>query len=403
MALSHKDIRAILTGALTKPAKGYLSVVDIWPDTFVYSVYNPDKGTESTYSRTYQIDLDGKPTLGTESVVRPVTTYEPVTFSGVEVGPATFADDRAHEARLFKIGEYPDKSFSLTAEEADAAVAAFAPTPILLEHGRTAVGRTEFGTLDSLRRDGDWLYGVTRMVDAAAKALKGSTPKLSMSWDRATKLPVEVSLVQVPRVAEAGLVAAFSGDGETGGDSEKPARIGAAMVTDFIKNLFGGKEPTDAERAEFTQKLGGLDDIPGLKAANAAKDAEIATLKAEIGTVKAGPSVASFAGRNAAERIVADLRKDGRLTPAEEPEAVAAFSQAIAAGPAEFSNSGDLVETDLVKALKASYEKRPKLGLTERTSAEFSVGDGKEGGEAKKPGPLDATKITADFNARRKA
>lgn len=92
---------------------------------------------------------------------------ETVTIPATFDAGLTFAEGREHVRRvgkIFECGDYPDKAFSLTEEEATAAAAAFTPVPLDLEHlptvldgklGRLvsveAVGGTDKATQEATR------------------------------------------------------------------------------------------------------------------------------------------------------------------------------------------------------------------------------------------------------------
>jgi hypothetical protein len=118
--------------------------------------------------------------------------------------------DVIRPALLFKAGDYPDKSFAMTAEELAAVPASFVPVQLDLEHMPTVLdGR--LGQVESVHSPdgGQTLMGHVRLASWLAKALGDAPVKLSCAWDRATKRLQKVSLVRNPRICDAELLAAF--------------------------------------------------------------------------------------------------------------------------------------------------------------------------------------------------
>lgn len=112
---------------------------------------------------------------------------------------------------IFKVGSYADVAFSMTRDELARAKRLFRPVPIRLEH-KASVLDGKLGTLRSveLSADGTELHGEAALPRWLANLVPAGMPlKVSASWDRATKLLAELSLVLAPRIEGAAL-AAFS-------------------------------------------------------------------------------------------------------------------------------------------------------------------------------------------------
>lgn len=123
--LSHNDIAQLLATAL---GIDRYRIEDIYDTSVIYR--NSSETPTAYYQADYTIDKDGKVITGAPVKVMRRTTYEPM------VKPATFSVDGAatpdgefitRTGKIFEAGEYPDKKFSLTEEELDAAVASFTP------------------------------------------------------------------------------------------------------------------------------------------------------------------------------------------------------------------------------------------------------------------------------------
>jgi hypothetical protein len=140
------------------------------------------------------------------------TTPDPVTIPTTFGAGLTFAEGRDHVRRagkIFECGDYPDKDFSLTEEEAAAAAAAFTPVPLDLEHLPTVLDN-KLGRLVSVEARGKELYGTVEMPDWLDSLLDDDSRRVSATWDRATKTLRGLALVRTPRITDAALYSAFS-------------------------------------------------------------------------------------------------------------------------------------------------------------------------------------------------
>jgi hypothetical protein len=143
-------------------------------------------------------------------------------YKDVALDVATFTVDSAparegansvfRPATIFTAGDYPDKNFSLSPTELLAAASTFAsPIDVDLEH-RTTPLDGHLGQLVAVEAepDGSKLHGIVKYPRWLNSILPN--PKLSATWDRASKKLVGLALVNQPRIADAALFAAFSAD-----------------------------------------------------------------------------------------------------------------------------------------------------------------------------------------------
>ena len=108
----------------------------------------------------------------------------------------------------FQVGDYPDKQFSLNIVEADAAIAAFAPVPLNVEHIPT-IFDGKLGIVRRLWREGrDILaeYAIPRWLN---EVTEGEALKISSEWNRRSKRPQGGAFVLSPRIVNAVMLAAF--------------------------------------------------------------------------------------------------------------------------------------------------------------------------------------------------
>ena len=109
-------------------------------------------------------------------------------------------------AKLFEVGEYPDKGVRVNRRDLLRLAANFdAPVPVLIEHGESPL---ELGRLISVDPVGDELFGTIQLT-AEANALIDQCEAKSLSIGLAPDLSCirEVSLVRFPRVESARLFA----------------------------------------------------------------------------------------------------------------------------------------------------------------------------------------------------
>jgi hypothetical protein len=364
---SFDETRALVRMALetkhgTGNGNGYLWLSEIYPDMTIYTV-EPKLGKSVTYSATFSVAADGTVTLGEPVQVVRKNVYETVEFE-MDFTAEFSADEKGcvvKEALLFRLGDYPDKGFSLDKAEAESIVipAIKAGLELEIEHKQDTVFSGKLGKAIDSWLVGDDLFGKVSFPAAVAGLLKGTKPQFSMKFDPVTKAPIELSIVKNPRITDAGLLAAFS-------ESEKPkVRKGHAMsFLDKLAELTGFKKAdVEAEmKAEFSKDSSDLE--AQLKAANA----EIAALKQGVSTF------GQVSAAQSAESYAKALLTAGKIVPAELASVTAAFSNALVAdGGVKFSATGTLEEGPVTKAVKAAFEARPAMTLTE---TQFSVAPG---------------------------
>ncbi|MCW5936737.1 MAG: hypothetical protein KIT11_05465 [Fimbriimonadaceae bacterium] len=366
--LSLDDVRQLVRAAIlsTLPPDTPAYVYDLYDDAAVYGIDQPN-GTVRHYRVPYEIDDDGKVTLGQSEEVRQVRTWETIKYTKFTAGHIEELADGSIEvtAKLFTIGDYPDKGFGINEAEADEAVTEIdaLPAPVIVEHMRSVFTHADpfnVGKLAKVWREGLDLFGKIRFSGWVKDALKGQAPKLSLGWSQHPKRIVEVSLVLDPRVEDAGLLAAFS---------SKPARIGGAM-----KNFWAGlkgllNQTPDEELAQFGAAA------PGSPAHSSGVSAEqvgeivtqkLAEFKASLGA--AAPQAATDGQLDAAvATFTAEIKAGGRVPPAAVEAFSAQYRQALLddnGGTVVFS-AGRPAEGLRAAALRQTIAGLPKVGWTE--------------------------------------
>lgn len=110
---------------------------------------------------------------------------------------------------IFRVGAYPDKQFSLTADEARRAVAAFRPVAIDSEH-RASIFDGKLGQLRTVDLRGDVLYGEMDVPQWLHNLFPDEPIPVSTTWHREKKQIIKLALATNPRVSDAAMMAAFS-------------------------------------------------------------------------------------------------------------------------------------------------------------------------------------------------
>jgi hypothetical protein len=312
--------------------------------------------------------------------IRPASS--PAEFS-VDGPPVEDGDYIVREGKIFQIGDYPDKGFSLTESEADEALAAFAPVPLNLEHRSTVLSGKLGQLVETVRRGGD-LIGRIRIPKWLDAAIGPDPVKVSAEWTQGEKRLQGLALCLSPRIADAAM-AAFTAAEAAPAAPETPApadlRTGrAAMnrtILDRLRVLFG-KITEDLEAIETTeteetpaQETPAGDPPAEFAAQTTDHQAEIARLQAEI----AERDEARV--KDAAAAFAAGLVQRGKALPAEAESIAALFAHVAASdaagGAALFNDDGPA--GDGIARLKAAYEARPAHDLTaERLKSESAAG-----------------------------
>jgi hypothetical protein len=373
--LTYSDKKTILAGAL---AVREWNIDDI-SDTEVYYTNDIETGVgtntvRGTFKRTYTITqgIDSKTQvkLGEPTRVIKRTVYEPLVVVGAFSldDTAEFTGDTVTiSGKGFECGDYPDKGFSLTEEEADQAITAFSPVPNDLEHRPTPLDG-KLGTLQSISRNGKdilakcqlpkWLY------DALPKPVK-----VSFAWDKATKRVVGNALVLNPRIPDAQLMAAFSAANNPIPEGGTIMKVKEAI--DRLKAFFGKSgmpdelKDIDLDKVDFS-----ADPEPAAPPATPpATDPKPEPAPAAVFTLS-GTDTRLLALE--AERFIDAQIKAGKVYPAEKESLMALFVQsakddAMESKVACFAGDGTLTEGRRLKALKAGVEARPAHQLMDET------------------------------------
>lgn len=135
---------------------------------------------------------------------------------------------------IFRAGEYPDKSFSLTPKELKRVVKEFeGPIKIDSEHERS-IFDGKLGHLVSVEasKDGSVMQGLVAIPRWLDPILMEAGGKVSAAFDRVSKKLVGLALTINPRVSDAALMAAFSVDTAVHGDASVQEVIEMADKSD---------------------------------------------------------------------------------------------------------------------------------------------------------------------------
>ena len=336
------------------------------------------------YSTPYTI-ANGAVTLGDHTEVTRRTVYEPVVkmtadFS-CDVAPESVTETVLYSGKVFQTGEYPDKDFALSDDEAMQAVAAFTPVSNDYEHHDGFLDG-KLGTLKRVWKQGADLYAEME-IPKAIRDLAGTTLQASLTWARDTKKILGCALTSTPRITDATLTAAFT--------AHSPQKEFPMSLYDKIKTLFTGKEPTEAEitavlkadpelaasfaaNLDFPTNVGGDgkkaiakepdedDETEDEKAERlakrkAAKQAKMTASAPAPAPVVEDPVITGLKAsqlRTNAEAMFSDSLGKGKVTPAAQAPFVALYSalhKADNAGIVTFSTDGSLKNGEGVKAL----------------------------------------------------
>lgn len=390
---------ASIAGGLP-PVRKRASYADVTADDLVFSLfYDTIAGDPDAITPGAPFSTD--PTFTSEVVMPPTPDPEDLTAPITRRGP------------IFKLGTYPDKAFSLNAEEARQAVAMFRPVAIDSEH-RASIFDGKLGQLRAVDLRGDVLYGEMAVPRWLHDLFPNEPIPVSTTWHRENKQIIKLALATNPRVSEAAMMSAcavafarhdtFEGQSamqqlhdhaaSNGAICNQPAKMHsahevsamqkvhdttvahgarcnsiAAMTADtkefsmdeerqsFLKWLFGGaaKPTTEIAPASF-----GVVGAP-LALASPAESDEVKRLRDELAKARA-ERITSDATHFADTQITAH-----KALPAEREAIIAAFTQAAqddgAHGAVTFAD-GKTPPTSRVDQLKAMFAARPAHTLT---------------------------------------
>lgn len=142
---------------------------------------------------------------------------------------------------LFRLGDYPDKNFSLNEAEADRAIAAFAPIEADYEHTPGPLDG-KLGQIVQVWRDGQAIMGKALVPSWLDPLLADVGRKLSLTWHRRSKMLVGWAWTTSPRVSDAALMssyATFAGARHSAGDQEAINQIHDKAVAAGATNCPG--------------------------------------------------------------------------------------------------------------------------------------------------------------------
>jgi hypothetical protein len=407
MALSFRDIEELLRAALQaedSTAEGAGDSLGVWirdvfADSVVYQDY--DDAGPALWQRSYTLDpVTQAVSLGEPQEVKQETQYVPLArmvAPAAFTGPATFSAEGeivTREGPIFVLGDYPDRGISVDETAADAAIAAFSPVALELEHsdteGRPSIFSGRLGTLESVWRKGAELWGrvsVPRWVDDPWGEYGR---KVSTVWDIPSKTIEGCGLVLNPRVSQAAL---FAGKRHSTADLTQMQQIhditvdqGATCAAKMSQEVSPMPEKDEKPQAVPTGGAPAPDmaRFTALEKDNVDMQRELAQLRAERRHEKAAAEI---------QRIV----RAGHILPVKE--AVSKFTLALEGALvaderqlATFSQA-DGSKVSFATTLVAGLEALPVHGLTEERVPAAIFGGG--GGDA----PAEADEIKASREA----
>jgi hypothetical protein len=135
---------------------------------------------------------------------------------------------------IFQCGLYPDKHFELTESEADAAIRAFTPAPININHGPSPLDGF-LGFVRRIWRQGKDLFAEYAIPKALHDLVGGQPLKVSSEWDTVSdgqKRLTGCALVLHPRVKSAAMFYGFS-QARDQAEGEKTALVHALQAAVF--------------------------------------------------------------------------------------------------------------------------------------------------------------------------
>ena len=224
--MSFSDIERVLRNAINGRSGGgggwmvdnesRYYTLNIYSDYFVYA----ESSGVRQFSRTYSIDENQIVTLGEPTEVEQKTLYLPVIKMSQDAAfvlpekLVDFSEDGetvVRRGKIFEVGDYPDKDFSLTLAEAQEAIRNFQPVPVDLEHMPTVLSG-KLGQLKSIEMDsnGKDIWGEVALPAWLNSAIGEAKLKVSSTWNKLEKTMAGLALVRNPRVPDAVLMSAFA-------------------------------------------------------------------------------------------------------------------------------------------------------------------------------------------------
>jgi hypothetical protein len=305
-------------------------------------------------------------------------------FDATAIG--TTGDYVVKRGKIGEVGDWPDKGFSLTAEEAAAAVAAFAPVKNKGAHVPTIFdGAMGYLAGVSMAEDGTTIIGEVAipkwLADFNDAEMGGAPFQASLEWHKPTKTIVGNTLIPNPRIADSALfsslIASFAGRRHSATDQghvqaahDATVKAGAVCKTGGTVGMSGspgeqkgtapmaqtaGTGPAEAARTasgEGGEQVVSFADYQALVARNEASAKRLAALERERDKEKATALVDGY---------IAAFR----MLPGERDANIVLFEQAIREDRENgVVNFDDGTTGTRAALLKASFDARIPHGYT---------------------------------------
>lgn len=349
---SHEQLRDALQEWTSDhyPKDDWPWLKSVFDGSFVYS------RDGKLWKRTYEFSDTGSLSVGEAEEV--TESYDPVGMAVFALGEAVFSGDMVKRTgKLFQAGDYPDKNFSITAEEMATAATAFRPVDNDLEHRSTILDR-KIGQLESVQARGAELFGTVVIPKWLNDTLGAEPLKVSLAWDRPTKRIIGNGLVLNPRVSDAQVCAAF-----------------ARSTGQRRSNTMNWKQRWDAfwsglnssEQAEFNANPP-VQPVTQTQVQTRSADPEVAQLRAQLrqrDTARLTDSGARFAD---------DQEKAKKALPGEKKAITALFAVCAQHDArsrstdgndvAVFSDAGEVIDGDALKSLRELFNNRLEMDVT---------------------------------------
>jgi len=364
---SFDEIQTLVRNAIraTLPVGTYTWINDCYDDHAVFAVETPSQGT--AYFRVdYTIDDSGLVSLGQSEEVRKRTEWETVVHASVfQFSAPVLQADGTYliDGKIFECGDYPDKGFSLTEVEADAAIEAFEAAPVEIEHLPnifTTEDKFNIGSLEKIYRSGKEIFGTFRFSAWVGTALKGVKPKISLGWQSFPKKITEASLVLNPRIVDAKLNAAFS--------QVRISRTGASMnaIQRFLASIRGLSEEDIAKFNQLPETTPTSPPTPDLTAAIDAAVAKAVTPLIEQFKAVAPTPATDIQTEAAIANFEEFLKASKRVAPAQFPTFKEMYRSALTddgGGAIQFAQ-GRPFEGTRTQHIRDLVNGMPELSLT---------------------------------------